>query len=336
MTEYFWPTDIVPSSMEWRVIDSTAVFNSALSGTTRTVSRPGIRMGCTLNFTNLNRSDRSRVQGLISALRGRSNRIWLEDEGYERQGSFPAVELLPNVTFSSTTGWTSSNAELVISADSGRLRATRTAIAADRVVYSSAITTVTSAQYLFRGNAIQGRGNIRYSLRLGTTAGGLEVGQTAISTANGSLHMTAAASGTTTYAAIADYISGRAIDNFQLIEGLSFARCALVNGASQTGSSLWIDQLPVSTTGVLKAGDLISVYTTTWELKRLTADLNSNASAQGQVLFEPPLRSSPADNAPIAIHRPLGKFLLADDEVSWSTEPGLVSNFSLSFVEDVS
>jgi len=54
MAELFWPADIIPSSMEWRIIDSTAVFNSALSGVTRTVSRPGTRFGCTMNFTRAN------------------------------------------------------------------------------------------------------------------------------------------------------------------------------------------------------------------------------------------------------------------------------------------
>ena len=52
-------------------------------------------------------------------------------------------------------------------------------------------------------------------------------------------------------------------------------------------------------------------------------------------MFEPPLRSSPADNAPVAIHRPLARFLLAEEEVGWGSRPGVLSDFSLSFVEDI-
>jgi hypothetical protein len=334
MADLFWPADIIPSSMEWRIIDSTAVFNSALSGVTRTVSRPGTRFGCTMNFQALSGSDRSRVIGILSSLRGRSNRIWIEDDSYTKQGSMASTELLSNVTFAATTGWTSSNAELVLAADTGKLRLTRTAVVADRTAYAST-TTVNGNQYLFRAGVIAGRGNVRMRLTLGTTAGGGELVTGATETTAGLKHVVAAATGVLTYAGVGDFISGRAADNFQIIDSPSVARCALVNGASQTGSALWVDFLPGSTTGLLKAGDLVAVYTSGWELKRLTADLNSNASGQGHMMFEPALRSSPADNAPISIFRPMGRFLLAEEEVGWSSRPGVLSDFSISFVEDI-
>lgn len=334
MADLFWPADIVPSSVEWRIIDSTAVFNSALSGVTRTVSRPGTRFGCTMNFQTLSGSDRSRVIGILSGLRGRSNRIWIEDDSYVKQGSLASTELLSNVTFAATTGWTSSNAELVLAADTGKLRLTRTAVVADRSAYAS-ITTANTVQYLFRAGVIAGRGNVRMRLTLGTTAGGGELVTGSTETTAGLKHVTAAATGTLTYAGVGDFISGRAADNFQIIDSPSVSRCALVNGASQTGSALWIDALPVSTTGLLKAGDMVAVYTTSWELKRLTADLNSNASGQAHMMFEPSLRASPSDNAPISIYRPMGRFLLANEEVSWGSRPGILSDFSISFVEDI-
>jgi hypothetical protein len=334
MADLFWPADIVPSSVEWRIIDSTAVFNSALSGVTRTVSRPGTRFGCTMNFQALSGSDRSRVIGILSGLRGRSNRIWIEDDSYVKQGSLASTELLSNVTFAATTGWTSSNAELVLAADTGKLRLTRTAVVADRSAYAS-VTTANTVQYLFRAGVIAGRGNVRMRLTLGTTAGGGELVTGSTETTAGLKHVTAAATGTLTYAGVGDFISGRAADNFQIIDSPSVSRCALVNGASQTGSALWIDALPVSTTGLLKAGDMVAVYTTGWELKRLTADLNSNASGQAHMMFEPPLRASPADNAPISIYRPMARFLLAEEEVSWGSRPGILSDFSVSFVEDI-
>lgn len=335
MAELVWPSDIIPSSSEWRIIDSTAVFNSALSGVTRTVSRPGLRMACTLNFMGLSGEHRSRVQAIISALRGRTNRIWLTDDSNARRGSFPATEVITNTTFADTTGWTSSNAEMVLTADSGRLRLARTGVTADRTAATGALTTTTSTRYLFRVNATAGRGNINFRLQAGTTSAGTDRGTSAAITANGLQYITVLATTTTTFLSILDYISGRAANDFQLIDGLSFARCALVNGASQTGSSLWIDNLPSSTVGLLKAGDMVAIYTNQWEMKRLTADLNSNSSAEGQLLFEPPLRSSPADNAAVAIHRPMARFLLADEEVAWSSRPGVLSDFSLSFVEDL-
>lgn len=334
MAELVWPSDIIPSEVEWKVVDSTAVFNSALSGATRTVSRPGLRWGCTMNFRALSGSDRHRVQAIIAGLRGRSNRIWLADESYTRRGTFASSELITNTTFATNSNWFVS-AELTLSADSGKLRFTRTAVTTDRAFSANQMTTVANANYLYRFAMAAGRGNIRYTMRIGTTSGGLEIAAGSITTTDGLNHLVGTPTGTVAWASGVDHISGRAIDDFQILQSPSFARCALVNGASQTGSKLWIDGLTASTAGLLKAGDMIAVYTTRWELKRLTSDLDSNASGQGQVLFEPPLRSSPADNAPIAIHKPMGRFLLADEEVSWSSRPGVLSDFSVSFIEDL-
>jgi hypothetical protein len=64
-------------------------------------------------------------------------------------------------------------------------------------------------------------------------------------------------------------------------------------------------------------------------------DLKSNSSGQGQLVFEPPLRASPADNAPISIYRPMARYILATDEVAWDTRQGLFSDFTLDFIEDI-
>ncbi len=84
----------------------------------------------------------------------------------------------------------------------------------------------------------------------------------------------------------------------------------LVNGASQTGSSLTIDGCTHSITGWLLPGDFFSVN---GELKMVTAQVNTNGSGQATVTFKPALRSSPADNAPITTSRPSCTMILADD-----------------------
>lgn len=333
--DLFWPQDIVPNSIQWRVVDNTAVFPSPLSGTNRTVSRPGMRLGCTIQVNNVKGAVRHRMAGLIASLRGRANRIWLVDEATRLRGSFPGGELIGNSVFESTAGWTSSNAELVLTADSGRMRLTRTAVAADRFA-STPCVTVSGNTLLFRAGIVQGRSTPSFALQLGTTSTGAElIAGSNLLTAQYT-QVSAAATGTTTYATIRDYISGRAADYFQLLEMPSLARCALVMGGSQSGSGLLIDQLPASTVDLLVPGDLVSIYTTQWEMKRVVAGLNSNASGQGYLMFEPALRVSPPDNSPIAIHRPTGRFMLATPEAAWDTVPGLVSSFSLEFVEDLS
>ena len=60
MADLFWPADIHPSAVEWKLIDSTAVFTSPLTGATRTVSRGGLRWQCSLAFESLSTTQRAR------------------------------------------------------------------------------------------------------------------------------------------------------------------------------------------------------------------------------------------------------------------------------------
>ncbi len=108
----------------------------------------------------------------------------------------------------------------------------------------------------------------------------------------------------------------------------TIAGTPLVMGASQTGNTLIIDGCTVGTT--LKAGDFIGVN---GELKMVVADATANGSGQMTLTIEPPLRSSPADNAAITTTRPTATFMLAQDETKWSSRPGVLTSFPLEFVE---
>ena len=335
MTDYFWPDDIIPAAQPWRVIDNAAAFTSPFSGTTQTVGRPGgIRIGCTITTQPLRGAERHRMMALIGALRGRENRIWLPDFAVNQRGSFPTGELLANPTFPDTSGWTSSNAELGLTADSGRLRLARTGVTGDRTV-SAPVFTVSGASYLWRTGLLSGRGPLAYALRVGTTAGGSELVSGSNLATEGLQHVVATATGTSSFAGVLDRISGRSAGQFQFLDSPSFARCALVNGGSQTGSAILIDGLPANTNGVLMAGDVVAIFTNTWEMKRLRADLNSDGSGNGWLMFEPSLRVAPADNAPVAIWEPRARFMLASEEVGWDTEPGHITQFQLEFIEDI-
>lgn len=84
----------------------------------------------------------------------------------------------------------------------------------------------------------------------------------------------------------------------------------LVNGGSQTGSSLITDGWTASKT-VLKAGDYFSVN---GELKMVTADATSNGSGQATLSFKPALRASPSDNAAITVSSCTCTMILVDDQ----------------------
>lgn len=336
MADIFWPNDLIPNAATWRLIDSTGIFQSPFSGVTRTVSRPGIRWACNMTFESISSTDRGRLLALLAMLRGRSNRIWLPDFSQVKLGAFTGTELIGNTIFNTTSGWTVSNSQIELYADGGALRVTRTAATSAQYTYADAITSVTSASYLFRAGVTQGRGAFSYDLKLGSTAGGTEVVNGTDQTSGGYVHVVGAANGTTLYASFGDGNAGRNTNDFQRFWTPTVTRCALVSGASQTGSALWIDGLPVSTNGLLLAGDLVAVYAgTNWELKRLTASLNSNSSGEGQLIFEPPLRVTPSDNSPVALIKPVARFIYAEDTMQWETRPGMFSNVSVSFVEDI-
>lgn len=102
----------------------------------------------------------------------------------------------------------------------------------------------------------------------------------------------------------------------------------LVKGAGQTGRSLLVDGFTPDTTGIMKMGDYYSVNN---ELKRLTATSNSNGSGEATLLFEPPLRSSPADNAAITISSPTCLMRLIDDnQADFVTDESLFWNHTFS------
>jgi hypothetical protein len=334
MADFILPPDLIASEVQWQIIDNTAVFSSAMSGAVRTYSRPGNRWGCRLVFRNTNGTKRHRILALIAALRGRSNRIWLTDPAYTQAGSLATPELLTNnAAVSATTGWTSSNAELALSADSHLgLRLTRTGVTADRYAYQAALTTVTSAPYAVRAVVGAGKGAVNLRATAGTSQGATGLLNGTAKTTAGRIVETFTASGASSHVSFYDLIAGRVAGDFQFLTHASVARCALVAGGSQSGASLAVDGLPVSSAGLLRAGDWIEVN---GELKRLVADLNTDASGAGTMLIEPPLRNSPADNAPVVLRTPMARFLLSDESVGWSTSPGTFSTLEMNLIEDL-
>lgn len=104
----------------------------------------------------------------------------------------------------------------------------------------------------------------------------------------------------------------------------------LVNGASQTGTTLITDGWTPSTTGILKAGDFIGVN---GELKMVVADANSDSGGNATLTFEPPLRASPANDAAITTSSPKATFRLAGDDSAWTTRAPVLTDIPLQGVE---
>jgi len=109
---------------------------------------------------------------------------------------------------------------------------------------------------------------------------------------------------------------------------------ALASGSSQSGSGLCIKGLPASTNQLLLPADQFEVITSRGsELKIVTTALNSDAAGLGYLQFEPPLRGAAADNAPVIVHEPMGRFIFAGEAPEWSNEPGVFTTASADFEE---
>jgi len=316
------------------VDDTTTVFQSSFGvGLTQRVTRIGPRWRIRVVYELLGEQLRNNMIGFLSALRGKAYSFMYSPRHATLRGSFPASELLSNVAFDVTTGWTSSNAEMVLYPDSNRLRLIRNGVTGNRYAYAAQLTGLTSgAAYLFRAANLKGKGSAYWDLRAGSSAGASTYLLSSTYQSNGYGHVANTIAATTAYASIYDYSSGRSIGDYQSYDGVSFSRCIRVNGAAQSGSALNVKNLPVSTNGLLKVGDVVSVFTERWELKRVTADLVSDSSGLGYLQFEPSLTAPPSDSAPIAVHAPTGRFIMASDP-TFVTGPGKYTDIEIEMVE---
>lgn len=83
-------------------------------------------------------------------------------------------------------------------------------------------------------------------------------------------------------------------------------------GNAQSGAALYVKGLPASTNGLLLPDDIFEIN---GEIKTCTSALNSDAAGLGYLQFEPPVVRSPADNDPIIITDPMGKFLASSIKI---------------------
>lgn len=84
----------------------------------------------------------------------------------------------------------------------------------------------------------------------------------------------------------------------------------LVNGASQTGTSLITDGWSNSITGILQAGDYIQLGN---RLYCVLDDADSDGSGNATFEIFPPLRESPGDNDSLVLSNTVGLFRLSSD-----------------------
>ncbi|MFQ5535578.1 MAG: hypothetical protein ACE5EM_12245 [Sphingomonadales bacterium] len=109
----------------------------------------------------------------------------------------------------------------------------------------------------------------------------------------------------------------------------------LVQGASQSGTSIVTDGWAPNVAGLLLPGDYIQIGNAglARQFKIITEQVDSDALGNATLNFQPPLHKSPADNAVILFENPVGVFRLDDNLAVWEANKAGVHGFAVSFVE---
>ena len=101
-----------------------------------------------------------------------------------------------------------------------------------------------------------------------------------------------------------------------------------VNGAGQTGNTLVLANCGAAKTFL--RGDYFKVN---GEFKMVTVDSTSDGAGALTVTFEPPLRVSPANAAPVTLASPTCRMVIEQDKAGWLTRAPLFTDVNLSLIE---
>lgn len=108
----------------------------------------------------------------------------------------------------------------------------------------------------------------------------------------------------------------------------------LINGASQTGSSLEIDGCTASQSTFAKAGD---VFTVDGDLKvyMMTEDIPADVSGNATLIFKPPLEKVPTDGAALTLVDVEFTMSFDGDSRKYNAEPPLLYNYEIDLIESI-
>lgn len=104
----------------------------------------------------------------------------------------------------------------------------------------------------------------------------------------------------------------------------------VVKGADQTGNTLIVDGLPLSTTGYLLAGDYIQLGSgSTATLHKVLTQVDSDGTGEATLDIWPNIVTSPADNATVTVSNAKGRFRLKENTQSWQINN--INSYGISF-----
>ena len=328
MSVFVWPPNCLPQSIDWWYDSPSRPAISPFDGDTTIISRTGDRWKGGCSFNPIFGEQRWELQAFLGRLRHQNNQFVMPPQFYQRRGTLVSVNLAPNNGRFETIGpWTGVSAAIEI--DSNMLRITNSG-ATTGSAQSGAFTVVANTQYVFRVECLKGLTS-GFSVRVGTSAGGSQIFTSGSLTQDG-LYTTTFNSGANTTLHATLFCNTAVSGDFVYYDNLLIEPCALTQGAQSIGDLLTIDGLTASQSQMLRKSDLIEVNN---QLLMLMTSLTTNASGVASVRVSPPTRAIIADNSPVIVGTPQGRFLMADEPAKWSTTGFFSSSFNLSIMEDL-
>lgn len=237
MTDYLFPPNARVSAEQVRVVSNSTAARSIFTGSVRTASRAGARLGFGISVGNgSEREDYSNpaaLQSLIARLDGQAHRLLFADPGYQIRGDFPASELLTNNVFASgTAGWTQQGVSFSVTDRVARFTRTQFTTSVDVLSQSSAITGLTQyAPYVLRSFDVIGRGSWTSGVQLGSSIATNDYGL-GTSSGGGMKTLMVVVPATSAHFGLVDFqASGGSAGDYYEAPYTSMSRCALVDGA---------------------------------------------------------------------------------------------------------
>lgn len=110
----------------------------------------------------------------------------------------------------------------------------------------------------------------------------------------------------------------------------------LVNGASQTGSSLVVDGATPSQSSWLRAGDYFQLGSAaSSKLYKVTQDVVTDGGGSATLEIWPNLRSSPSDNDALTVTGAKGLFRSSRKDVEWSVNEAMQYGVTFPVIEAI-
>lgn len=324
---------------EWTLSEAVGAFNPSFGWRPAQVVRYANAgwLG-TLRYKDLSQEHRHLLAKFVAEV-GTHRPFWVSDPSHNKRGSLASSELLDGWELGSF--WnvgTGRSAEAV----SGGIRINRTtATDASTVGLQNNFATVNGAVYAFRAVFQFGAGATHgIILTAGSTRTGTGYGLGSVNAVGGRLVLKCLPTATTMFVGNQDTVTVSANwtqQGFYVIKDPSVVRAFTVDGGSgalsQTGSKLYVNNLPTGTSGLLHAGDMIEIISGGFnQMLRLTEDLNADSSGKGFIMFEPGVRAAVVNGDLIVPCRPQVKMRLTADP-GIITRPGWYSDVVLECVE---